>query len=520
MTILGVPSRVQGFCRRLVRQEGGAVLIYVSIALTVFMGFAALVIDGGRLFTLDTEMQSAADALALAGAAELDGNSDAITRADNAMGKSAGVTPLVQNDQTFASGAPAITGFSRRFLTQLPADSQPLSAADAFVTTDPATARFVQVNLTGADDRSIDTLFAPAVGGGSTADAGAVAIAGFTQAVCKFTPLFICNPYPDAATLRDKLENWDTDPDRRKLINLKKWAGSGQLSPGNFGFLEPQTGPGASNLKASLGLVDPGTCFAQTGVDLKTGNVASVRDAINTRFDMYDRSYNGKKNDPDFRPGLNVVKGYTLASGNNGCNATLDTTKAMALPLDTGFSQPTGWTAPRWGNGQWDCGAYWDMNHGNRNGNTTDDAGKPAGCAGPASTTISRYDMYRWEIDNSQIPNKVSATVLSPGENGNPKATPACYAGGSSTLGDSPDRRILYAAILQCPTPNGSADDLPVLSFVKMFITRPMSAQSNTCKNNDDDCETDAGDLFVEITGKVTPGADDAVLHDIVQLYR
>ncbi|HEX4913078.1 MAG TPA: pilus assembly protein TadG-related protein, partial [Vicinamibacterales bacterium] len=54
--------------RRLARDESGAALIYVSIALTVFMGFAALVIDGSRLFTLDTELQSAADALALAGA--------------------------------------------------------------------------------------------------------------------------------------------------------------------------------------------------------------------------------------------------------------------------------------------------------------------------------------------------------------------------------------------------------------------------------------------------------------------
>src|SRR5262245_52153154 len=47
--------------RSLARSEDGAVLIYASIALAVFMGFAALVIDGGRLFTLDTEMQSAAD---------------------------------------------------------------------------------------------------------------------------------------------------------------------------------------------------------------------------------------------------------------------------------------------------------------------------------------------------------------------------------------------------------------------------------------------------------------------------
>jgi len=80
MGILGISRRIGRLGNRLARDDGGAVLIYVSIALTVFMGFAALVIDGGRLFTLDTEMQSAADALALAGAAELDGNADAIRR--------------------------------------------------------------------------------------------------------------------------------------------------------------------------------------------------------------------------------------------------------------------------------------------------------------------------------------------------------------------------------------------------------------------------------------------------------
>src|SRR5881396_3894914 len=103
MRRLSMSKRMQAFGRRLARDERGAVLIYVSLALTVFMGFTALVIDGGRLFTLDTEMQSAADALALAGAAELDGNSDAITRADKAMGKASGVTALVQNNQTFAT---------------------------------------------------------------------------------------------------------------------------------------------------------------------------------------------------------------------------------------------------------------------------------------------------------------------------------------------------------------------------------------------------------------------------------
>ena len=84
-------GRVLGFGRRLARDESGAALIYVSIALTVLMGLAALVVDGSRLFTLHTELQSAADAIALAGAAELDTGAGAIDRAETAMAN------LVQN---------------------------------------------------------------------------------------------------------------------------------------------------------------------------------------------------------------------------------------------------------------------------------------------------------------------------------------------------------------------------------------------------------------------------------------
>jgi Flp pilus assembly protein TadG len=40
------------------------------LALPVLFGFAMLAIDGGRFFNLQTSLQAAADALALAGAAE------------------------------------------------------------------------------------------------------------------------------------------------------------------------------------------------------------------------------------------------------------------------------------------------------------------------------------------------------------------------------------------------------------------------------------------------------------------
>jgi Flp pilus assembly protein TadG len=508
MANLDMSKRMQGF-GRLARDERGAVLVYVSIALTVFMGFAALVIDGGRLFTLDTEMQSAADALALAGAAELDGNTDSITRATAAMDN------LVRNNPTVSNDTSAITAYTARFLTALPADSAPLSDADPFVTTDGTEARFVQVSLTNGNARSINTMFAPTVGGASTANAGAVAIAGFTSAVCKFTPLFICNPYEGTAdTLADFTTMAENPTQQRRLITLKKGPGSGNTSyfPGNFGFLQPQDGRGANALRDSLGKVNPGTCFKQDGVQTRTGNVISVRQAVNARFDVYDGNYNSKKTDPDYRPALNVTKGYLKTSGNR-CSQQIYSGStvpppAMAFPNDdcsSGGCASLGGQPDRMGNGDWDFGKYWDINHGNRNGaldetypNGWTDANPP-----------SRYQVYRYEVANNLVPNKLSVG----GEDGRP----ACS---TATATDDPDRRILYAAVLNCGALNitgNSNTSVPAVAFVKMFITKPMTKLpgSGNCAT----CEED-GDLFVEMVDVVKPGIDDEVVHDIVQLYR
>jgi hypothetical protein len=513
---------------RLGRDEEGAVLIYVSIALTVFMGFAALVIDGGRLFTLDTEMQSASDALALAGAAELDGSGDAITRATTAMDN------LVQNYETFGDSDTAITGYTARFLTALPADDSEDINYEDLETTDGIEARFVEVRLLheegdeeeeGEDNtRSISVMFATAIGSGNTARAGATSVAGFTSAVCKFTPLFMCNPYPDKETLLNNLDNWN-DPDnadRRRLINLKKWSGNGQLSPGNFGFLDTPGSNGAAALKDALAVDEPLACFSQNGVDLHQGNVASVRQAVNARFDLYEGSFSGRKNDVAYRPAVDVVKGYVQSA--NACgknNNHLDTTNAQPLPLDETWTQLSTTSGARWGGGDWDCAGYWAWNHGPDH-TTSGDPAAPSGCSTAANTTMSRYDMYRYEVENSAIPNLSS---LSPkGENGNPQCNKSTLSDPSFDPDDI-DRRIMYAAVLDCSAlPNGNSQtEMPALAFIRMFITRPMSSNSQSCNGNGNDdptCEEDAGDLFIEVVDKVEPGTADAVIHDIVQLYR
>lgn len=57
--------------------EGGQVAIVVALTLTVMLGFGALVVDVGLNWAARTQLQSAADAAALAGAAALPGQPDA-----------------------------------------------------------------------------------------------------------------------------------------------------------------------------------------------------------------------------------------------------------------------------------------------------------------------------------------------------------------------------------------------------------------------------------------------------------
>ena len=171
----------------------------------------------------------------------------------------------------------------------------------------------------------------------------------------------------------------------------------------------------------------------------------------------------------------------------------------MGFPIDSAIG------SNRMGNGTWNFEAYWDLNHGNRDGvysaiadgNTTgwDNGNLP-----------TRYDVYRWEIDNSAIPNKSSVG----GENG----SPACS---TATATDDPDRRIIYAAVVNCTEQDlkgGSGDTVPALTFIKMFITQPMTKLPGTGHTDEDDT------LYVEMVDIVKPGVDDEVVHDIVQLYR
>src|SRR3954464_11161430 len=88
--------------RRLPARQRGAVILTVAFATLFLLGFMGLALDFGHLFVVKTEMQTAMDSCALAAAQELEGASDAATRATNA-GRTAGNLNRV-NFQGGASG--------------------------------------------------------------------------------------------------------------------------------------------------------------------------------------------------------------------------------------------------------------------------------------------------------------------------------------------------------------------------------------------------------------------------------
>ena len=291
------------------RDEDGIILPYVTVMLVVIIGVAVLAIDGARLMSLQTQLQNGADALALAGAAELDRLPDAETRAVNAM------NGLLANSTVFGSGTSRNVQISHvEFYSRLPAsDISPM--AEGVRASEAINARFVSVTVVPVALNTI--LPASLFGGSNVVSAGASAVAGFDQAVCQFTPLFVCNPYEQpgmsySAASAALVSALSQPAIRRRLIRLRQYGDSDvPYAAGDYGFLDaPTIATGQTGTMDALATARPAACFVQNGVTFRQGSLDNVREAFNTRFDLYQGTMAGRQNDVDYRPALNVRKGY------------------------------------------------------------------------------------------------------------------------------------------------------------------------------------------------------------------
>ena len=89
-------NRLKGFAQ-VTAERRGVILVLTAIVLVVLLGFVALTIDVGLIQLTKTQLQSAADASALAAATELSGTLDAPTVRANGRAAAIQVAALYKN---------------------------------------------------------------------------------------------------------------------------------------------------------------------------------------------------------------------------------------------------------------------------------------------------------------------------------------------------------------------------------------------------------------------------------------
>jgi len=319
--------------------------------------------------------------------------------------------------------------------------------------------------------------------------------------------VFVCNPYEtegmDYDTATQAFQDAVANPTiRRRLMRLRQHGDSYErYAPGEYGFLDaPLVPPGPDALVEAVGNARAPTCFLQSGVNLRPTAVEEIGEGLNVRFDLYAGRMSAFKSSSDFRPSVNVRKGYVGGGGGGGEGGFCSARPSIFWPLGDVVNRATGllldreypYLHGRMGSGRWDFSTYWQVNHGG------DGRAPPPVNGAPASNSNlpSRYEVYRYEIDQDYVADHSPG-----GETG----VPACYGG--PLLSDARDRRIIEAAVINCQSLGLSGSEqskVPVAAFGKFFLTLPLQGLQT--------------DLFVEAAGLVKPR--DSVNFDMVQLYR
>ncbi len=462
-------GRLFGLCRTrattFVADQSGAVLPIVTISLVVLIGIASLATDLSRLLDLQTQLQKAADAFALAGAAELDGAPDAITRANKAIDTMMGS----RNSSIFGAGA--VTVASRTYHSELPANDATAMGGGGAAAAD---ARFVEVVVAPV---TVNT-FLPATFFGAadnTMTTGASAVAGFTQVICKKTPIYVCSD-------TGSFDLTNESGMKGKEVVLIAPPGGG-YAPGNFGFLDIGCGPSTTCLNQALGKNYNNLCVDVSTITTTPGQHAAAANYLNTRFGLYENSASGA-NMTEYSPDVNVRKGYLPGAGGGGgaCNNQTPGTETEALPLpnDSDITPAiTNGTNPYVGNGNW--------TGGQTNYSTVNNV--------PVTGT-SRYQQYLDEIRDGH-------TAMESDGNGSlrEKGTPVCAPGVA-------DRRDMYAAVVDCAQLGGGVTSAPVKAVVKFFLLQPVISTGGY------------GTMLGEYVEVAEANDGSGILHDIVQLYR
>jgi hypothetical protein len=515
--------------------NSAAVAPTIGLSLFALVGAGGIAFDYARMASMDTELQTAADQAALAGAAQLDGETGACARAAAAAANMVSHQTLMANDSGgLAVVVPNEAGCDATGQVRFYQNVSKTTAA-----TSDANAKFVEVEV---DPREAFYALTPVVGAFSSGDLTAIAFAGLDSAICKVPPVMLCNPDETG------------DPDFTianyvgKGIRLVGNDGGGIYGPGNFGFLDTGAGNGAATLRQVLGASNvPGDCVSGDGVETETGSIISVRDALNTRFGIYDNGLNNACGNTGAAcpPSANIRKdlvldgtGNTFAklgmtNNNNGwkeaanpypgqlkinddglygalTDPEISAIAPMGYPPDIchAFSLDNLGACPsgRIGTGTWDRYAFFKSNSASYPTITSTADLTTFLNATFGTTTPTRYQVYQWEMDNAGTRLNSQAAAVSLNAYSRPSDL-AGEPGGISPSTTQIDRRVLSVAVVNCTAEgvSGHTTGVEVTKWIDIFLVQPSLARTVGIR-------TENGDIYVEIIGATLNATDEGAI--------
>lgn len=529
---------MRGVVQRLYRNERGAVAPTIALSLTALIAIGGLAFDYARMESMDTELQGAADQAALAAASQLDGEPGACSRAAAAAASMvANQTRMANDNSGLAIVVPNEASCDAAGQVRFYQNITKTTAA-----TNDSNAKFVEVQVS---PRQANFALTPVVAAFSSGQLNAVAFAGLDSAICKVPPLMLCNPN-ESGDADFTVANYIG-----KGIRVVGNDGGGIYGPGNFGFLDVGEDNGAQALRQVLGGTNGGgDCVSGSGVATQTGSIITVRDALNTRFGIYDQGLNNAcgQSGSQCPPSANIRKDLVLdgngdtfakvgmTNNNNGwkeadnpypgaaniVNATgtnyhslsdaeISAITPMGYPEDMchafGSTNGGACTGGRIGNGSWDRYAYFKSNSASNYPTITSIATMNSFLTSNfGTTTPTRYQVYQWEMNNAS-----TRLLLQDSPTGERAySRPSDLTGEPTAISPSStqvDRRLLTVAVINCTAEgvSGHTTGINVKKWVDLFLVQPALARTVGTR-------TENGDIYVELIGATSNATDEGAV--------
>ncbi len=476
--------------RHLHRDEDGSVIIWSTLVIMIIIALIGLGVDGARILNLNSNLQEIADGAALAGAQQLDGSGDAITRATNAA------VTLLQSDATQPVSGNILkwsdVSKSGYVIVDSGADAPKFFTSEGVATTDPKVAARIKVTTVV---RNVSPTFSM-ISHVASLSTSATATAQVSYSVCAPLQSFICNPWEDQEAVKGSASNWTTNILPGQMVKLTNGTGG---APGNWGFIAPPNVNGNPwNQVPYWSQLRPSSCQvvspSQVVNAVDTGNNGSKAvTGMNVRFDNPDSKAASSLAAPIVIDGLKSTTNANAAKCANDTPASATQTTLLQtdqpgsnyvslcgantptvscpLPRDRDLANLGGnaWQTSYKGTGMnnADLVAYWKNHHGGANIPKFYDATQAK-----YVDTNTRWQVFQMESDTTTYPDAAftaASEALEPSK-------PFCSA---SNPNAGIKRRLVNVAVVDCDYwgIKGGSNDLPVTTLMaEFFMTEPADA--------------------------------------------